>query len=187
MSDITPNPAPPAVPEVPPTELPATGETPDTGTEVDWKAESDKFKALAKNWEARAKGNTEKAKAFDEFQESQKTEQQRLADRATAAEAKVAEMEARTLRAEVAAAKGIPVTLLSGTTQVELEASADALIAFRGEKPKPDFGGGDRGSDVGAKGAQLTRGALSSMTPDEINQARIDGRLNDLLGIKPNI
>ena len=31
---------------------------------------------------------------------------------------------------------------------------------------------------------QLVRADLAGMTPDEINQARIDGRLNTLLGYK---
>ncbi|MEU4510088.1 hypothetical protein AB0G05_11365 [Nonomuraea wenchangensis] len=31
---------------------------------------------------------------------------------------------------------------------------------------------------------QLTRADLQAMTPEEINQARLDGQLNDLLGIQ---
>lgn len=34
----------------------------------------------------------------------------------------------------MAAAKGVPVGLLHGSTKEELESSADALIEFRGEK-----------------------------------------------------
>lgn len=149
--------------------------------EKDWQAEAAKWKAFARKHEDTAKANADKARRFDEFEESQKTEQQRLADRATAAEAKVAEIEARALRAEVAAAKGIPVGLLSGSTQEELEASADALLAFRGEKPKPDFGGGARGDDVTAKSAPLSNEDVKKLYAekryDEIEQARKDGRI----------
>lgn len=74
-------------------------------------------------------------KRLKEFEDRDKTEAQKLADRAEAAEKRAAELEAKNLRAEVAAAKGVPANLLSGSTQAELEASADALIAFRGEKP----------------------------------------------------
>ena len=38
-------------------------------------------------------------------------------------------------RALVAAAKGVPEALLTGSSKEELESAADALIAFRGEKP----------------------------------------------------
>ena len=70
-----------------------------------------------------------------ELEESQKTEAQKAQERLEAAEKRAAELELRSIRAEVAAAKGVPGDLLTGSTQEELEASADALIAFRGEKP----------------------------------------------------
>ena len=93
----------------------------------------------------------------------------------------VAAMEARTLRAEVAAAKGIPAGLLTGTTQAELEASADALLAFRGVKPPVDFGGGARGGDV-APAAKLSKQDVSKLYAEkryaEIEQARQDGRID---------
>jgi len=75
-----------------------------------------------------------RAAKYDQWEESQKTESQKVLDRAEAAEKRANELETRTTRAEVAAAKGIPANLLSGSTQEELEASADALIAFRGEQ-----------------------------------------------------
>ena len=49
------------------------------------------------------------------------------------AQRELAELTVAKTRAEVAAAKGIPANLLSGSTQEELEAAADALIAFKGE------------------------------------------------------
>ena len=75
-----------------------------------------------------------RAAKLSEIEEANKTEAQRLAERAEAAEKRAAELESRTLKAEVAAAKGVPVALLTGSTQEELEAAADALIAFRGEQ-----------------------------------------------------
>lgn len=173
---------PPVAPVVPATEppKPTAPIEPVTG-EKDWQAEAEKWKAFARKHEDTSKANADKAKRFDDLEEASKSELQKAADRAAAAEAKVAEIEARALRAEVAAAKGIPAALLSGTTQEELEASADALLAFRGEKPKPDFGGGDRGGDiVGLK--QVTDSELNSMTPAQINTARAEGRLNAILG-----
>lgn len=69
-----------------------------------------------------------------QIKEANKTEAEKAAARAEAAEKRAAELEGKALRAEVAAAKGVPVALLTGSTQEELEAAADALIEFRGEQ-----------------------------------------------------
>ncbi|KTS90702.1 hypothetical protein NS183_07790 [Microbacterium testaceum] len=79
-----------------------------------------------------------RADKFDEYQESQKTEAERAQERLQAAEARAAELELRSIRAEVAAEKGVPVALLTGSTKDEITASADALIAFRGEQRQQD-------------------------------------------------
>ena len=75
-----------------------------------------------------------KAEKLTKIEEANKTEAEKAQARAEAAEKRAAELEAKALRAEVAAAKGVPVALLTGSTQEELEAAADALIAFRGEQ-----------------------------------------------------
>lgn len=71
------------------------------------------------------------------IREAQKTEAQKQQEALEAAQRELASERSNRIRAEVAAAKGVPSVLLSGSTQAELEASADALIAFRGEQPKP--------------------------------------------------
>lgn len=68
------------------------------------------------------------------IRESQKTEAQKQQDALEQAQRELAIERSSRLRAEVAAAKGVPANLLSGSTQEELEASANALVAFRGEK-----------------------------------------------------
>lgn len=75
-----------------------------------------------------------KAEQFDALEEQNKTELQKALDRAAAAEALAADASAKALRSEIAAAKNVPVDLLSGATKEELEAAADKLIAFRGEQ-----------------------------------------------------
>jgi len=75
-----------------------------------------------------------KADKFKKFEDAQKTEAQKAQERLEAAEKRAVELELKATRAEVAAAKGVPVELLSGSTQAELEAAADALIQFRGEQ-----------------------------------------------------
>ena len=74
------------------------------------------------------------AEKLSQLEEANKSEAEKSAARAEAAEKRAAELEAKAVRAEVAAAKGVPVNLLTGSTQEELEAAADALIAFRGEQ-----------------------------------------------------
>ena len=79
----------------------------------------------------------DKARRLDELEEAQKTEAQKLADRLAAAEAKAQAAELKALRSEIAQAKGVPAALLTGSTEDELNASADALLAFRGAPTKP--------------------------------------------------
>lgn len=83
-----------------------------------------------------------KAEQYDALEEQNKTELQKALDRAAAAEALAAEAAKVSLRSEVAAAKNVPASLLSGSTKEELDAAADALLAFRGEQapgPKAPF------------------------------------------------
>lgn len=158
-----------------------TDEAPDTGDDVDYKAEADKWKALARKHEARAKATAEKASKYDEVVESQKTEAQKSAERLAEAERLAHESKIRAVRAEVAALKGVPPELLSGTTEAEVEESATALLKFRGEL-RPDFGGGSRGSDVGGSRAQWTRADLKGKSATEIEAARREGLLDRVMG-----
>lgn len=171
--------------ETPPAETapPATGEK-------DWQAEAEKWKGLARKHETRATENATAAARLAEIEEANKTAEQKAAERLAAAEARAAALELKAARAEVAAEKGVPAALLTGTTPEELAASADALLAFRGEAPKPPAappatGLGNVGGPIG-DGArdQLSRNDLKGMSPDEITAARAAGRLNVLLGIK---
>ena len=156
-----------------------------TAQTTDWEAEARKWKDLSRKNEARAKDNAEKARLYDKAQEEGKSELQKALDAAQKAEARASALEAQVLRAKVAAAKGVDADLLAGSTQEELEESADKLLAWRGDKtPKapPSSDAGDRGTQI--KGAsQLTREDLRSMSPAEIVKAHKDGRLNTLKGI----
>lgn len=110
-------------------------EKPETA-ETDWQAEARKWEKRSKENLAIAKANEDAARRLAEIEEAQKSEADKAAERVAAAEKRAAELEMRSLRAEVAAAKGVPANLLSGATQEELEAAADALLEFRGEAPK---------------------------------------------------
>lgn len=110
--------------------------------ETDWKAESRKWETRAKENLTAAKANEDAAKRLAEIEEASKSEAERAAERLAAAEKRAADLEAKATRAEVAADKGVPANLLTGSTREELEAAADALIEFRGtqsqKKPVPN-------------------------------------------------
>lgn len=132
-----------------------------------------------------AKENAEKARLFDEHEEQGKTELQKALDKAAQAEARVKALEVQAVRAQVAAAKGVDVDLLSGSTLEELEASADRLLEWRGAQiPKgaPSSDAGHRGDEIRAV-KQLTREDLKTMSAEQINQARRAGQLNDVMGL----
>lgn len=157
----------------------------DTAQQVDWEAEARKWKELSRKNESRMKENAEKARLYDEAQEQGKSELQKALDKAAQAEARVKALEVQAARAQVAAAKGVDMDLLSGSTLEELEASADRLLAWRGAQiPKgaPASDAGHRGGEIRAS-KQLTREDLKTMSAEQINQARRAGQLNDVMGI----
>lgn len=96
------------------------------------------------------------ADKLKQFEESQKTESQKQADRIAELEQEATALKAEALRAQVAQEKSDPEkgilidpSLLNGSTREALEASADALIKFKGESspfPKADPSQGARGS-----------------------------------------
>ena len=130
--------------------------------ETDWKA-------MARKWEAQAKANKTAAEKLAELEEANKTAEQKAAERLAAAEKRAAELEDKALRAEVAAEKGVPAKFLTGSTREELEASADELIAFRGEQkpsaPKPDPSQGAKGK----QGAGSTADQFATFLNDQLS------------------
>lgn len=157
----------------------------ETAPQVDWEAEARKWKELSRKNESRMKENAEKARLYDEAQEQGKSELQKAQEAAAKAEARAAAMEAEAMRAKVAAATGVDADLLSGSSEEELRASAERLLAWRGAQvPKgaPATDAGVRGDEIRAA-RQLTREDLKKMSPAEIIKARQDGQLNNIMGI----
>lgn len=157
----------------------------DTAQQVDWEAEARKWKELSRKNESRMKENAEKARLYDEAQEQGKSELQKAQEAAAKAEARAAAMEAEAMRAKVAAATGVDADLLSGSSEDELRASAERLLAWRAAQvPKgaPATDAGVRGDEIRAA-RQLTRDDLKKMSPSEIIKARKDGQLNNIMGI----
>lgn len=158
-----------------------------------WRAQAQKHEKL---WKSSKEANPkeleslrEKAKRFDEFEESQKTELQKAADAAAQAKAEADATRAELARVQAAVKHGLSEDDLEllGThgTPEEIEARAEKLAArlkaVEAGKPKPDFGAGDRGGDITSKASQLGRDDMKRMSPEEIVQAQADGRFSDLL------
>jgi hypothetical protein len=166
----------------PPTDAPAVLATP--AQETDWKAE-------ARKWETRAKENSTAASRLAEIEEASKTEAQKLADRAAAAEARVAQFESEKQQREwvqqVADATGVPASVLRGSTLEDIQAHAESLKSLVSQEPSAPRGPhvpseGTKAGD-GRELSQLAAIDLKSMTPEQVNEARRSGRLNRALGI----
>lgn len=97
----------------------------------------------------RTEANTAKQK-LQEIEDADKSETQREREAREAAEKRATEAEAKVLRADVAADKGVPAKLakfLTGSTKEELEASADELLAELGDNRRTRLDGGVRDGD----------------------------------------
>ena len=112
-----------------------------------------------------------KAAEFDKAQEASKSELQKAADRAAAAEKERDDLRLASTRAEVALAKGLTPTQakrLVGSTKEELEADADELLADLGTKApkKPDpkkLQSGSSGSGEQTTGKERAAAALRQL------------------------
>ena len=107
-----------------------------------------KLRAEAAKYRTEAKANAEAAKRLAEIEEANKTEAQRQAEQLQKLQQENEALRLANLKAQVAASKGVPADLLSGSSEDELNAAADALLAFKGSAAPaaPDFGAGDRGA-----------------------------------------
>jgi hypothetical protein len=181
-------PAETATPEPKPelVEAPATG-TDNTDIEQ-LRSEISKWQAMSRKNEARAKENADKAKRLDEIEEANKTEQQKLTERATRAETALAEAKTMALRAEKSASTGVPMALIPSGTEEEMEAAIaayqGALAAALKSRPAPAAAPAQvvTAAADSTKVKQLTRADLQSMNPQQVLEAQRNGQLDDLMG-----
>lgn len=114
----------------------------------DWQAEADKWKNLARKHEQTARANMTAAQRLAQLEESQKTEAQKLTERAETAERTATSAQRDLLRYRVATTKAVPADLvdrLRGESEDELSADADALLdRLRPANQVPSFNGGPR-------------------------------------------
>ncbi|WP_157536539.1 hypothetical protein [Kitasatospora mediocidica] len=127
-----------------PATAPAAASTP---TIESLQADVDKWKALSRQNESTAKANKAAADELASIKASQLSDQQRAEAAAQAAQESAQNAQAELARYKVAAAKGVPVELLTASDEAALTVQADALLKFVGDKsPVPDLGQGNRGA-----------------------------------------
>lgn len=117
-----------------------------TGDATDWKAQAEKWRALARKHEASSKDNASAAKRLAEIEESQKTESQKLTDKLAAAEQELAGHRVRAIRAQAARDAGLDADMAEFLTASEPEtALAQAKALAKKLAPgKPDLRQGAR-------------------------------------------
>lgn len=100
---------------------------------------------------------------LQEFEDRDKTEAQKLAERAEAAERRAAEFETSALRLEVAALKGLTpaqAKRLVGSTREELETDADELLTtFKPTKGDDETESVITSLDLGSRGTATAAGS----------------------------
>lgn len=159
-----------------------------TETEIDWKAEAEKWKAMSRKTEQQAKEATAKAKRLDEIEEAQKSELEKAQARAEAAEKRALETELAALRAAVALEKGLTPSQakrLVGASREDLEADADELLADlkNTTRTAPSAEGqGKQGEVVGQTKQITSRDQLKSKSREEVLALYRDGQLKSLTG-----
>lgn len=130
-------------------------QAPDSGDATDWKAQ-------ARKWEERAKANAEKARSYDELQETQKSELQKAQEAAKKLQDELDGVKRKAAldaaRQAVAKEAGVPADLVAGDDEDSMRAFAKAVAAFAkpGPAPKPPATGkfaSDGSGETDAKAA----------------------------------
>lgn len=194
MSDPTPAPAPTPTPAPPQQSTPPTPGTPapTLAPPAEEPLGAGGIKALNAERDARAKAEKDLADLRKQIEDSKKTAEQKAADDIAAANRTAQENAAKALRYEVAAAKGLDLSLagrLTGSTKEELEADAAALMALIPAPVTPTAPPAQVGPTVpdpgrtpsASVGGQWSKADLKGKKPEEIEAARVAGHLDDLL------
>lgn len=145
--------------------------TPESGARTFTQEDVDRIVAERLRREREKYADYDDLKAKAAAADASKSELQKLAERLAAAEKRLQEAEVKALRAEVAAAKGVPADLLHGSTKEELEAYADRLVQFRGGTQTAEAatkdGNGQDGKVSGRPKEKLTAGAVPAAGGDK--------------------
>lgn len=159
-AEDAPEPAPADAPDEPDTGDEPEGDTPDPA------AEAEKWKALARKHESQAKKNADAARRLAEIEESQKTEQQKLAEAKDAAAQEATEARAEATRLRMAIKYGLEeedLDLLGTGPEEDIEARAERLAARIGAMTEPSD---DKPGPSRRPQEKLRPGASTDSDPD---------------------
>jgi hypothetical protein len=149
-------------------------------TELDWQSEAEKWKALSRKNEAQAKANADAAKQWSEFQESQKSETDKLKEHAAELETQLKQAQTTALRSQYAAKNQIPMELLTADTEDALDAQVKALLAFKtpqaAGRSNVDTQGGSQQATIFTQ-AQISDPKFYQTHRSEILKAMAEGRI----------
>lgn len=123
-------------------------------------ADAERWQKFARKHEDEVKKLRPAAQRLAQIEDEAKTESQRLADRAAQAEQRAADSDARYHRTMAAATYGLPPALMSsitGTTEDEANASAEALAAVFNDAV--DVAAQQRAAELGTAAAAAANGA----------------------------
>lgn len=118
---------------------------------TDWKSE-------ARKWEQRAKANATAAEELTKLKESEKTELQRLQERAEQAEARLAQTEIQSMHARLAAEYGVPVEAIHGDDEDTARQSAQTVVEWASSTFQPKKKTPSRGLQSGASSSDRLSG-----------------------------
>lgn len=118
---------------------------------TDWKSE-------ARKWEQRAKANATAAEELTKLKESEKTELQRLQERAEQAEARLAQTEIQSMHARLAAEYGVPVEAIHGDDEDTARQSAQTVVEWASSTFQPKKTAPARGLQSGASSSDRLSG-----------------------------
>lgn len=164
----------------------------------DWEAEAAKWKALSRKHE---NANTQALKELEQLRAAQMTDSEKAVAEAEkrGREAALKEMRADMARMKLqaqAAGKVADVDALldlvdinrllteDGIDEEAIKATIERLTKVIPAPAQPKFDNVELGPQ-GNRPRQLTRDEIRTMTPDQIEDARLKGQLDSLLGITP--
>lgn len=90
---------------------------------IDWKA-------MARKWEKRAKENADAKKRLDSATQADKTEMEQLREAIEALRTENESNKLKALRSNVSSQTGVPVELLTATTEEDLAEQAESILSF---------------------------------------------------------
>ena len=127
------------------------------------------WKSRARAWEKQSKENKDAALKWAEYQESQKTVEEKRAEELASIQRELEAERAERIRLEIATERGITgeaLKLLDGSTREEIEAKADALLEIIAAQSKPNAPKPDPSQGRAANGVTTVADQFASAIDD---------------------